>query len=162
MKLKVLFLFFLFPIYSFSQEMITASNISLLEVWQPKQAWEYEGIYHFGIREAESDFQLFYSDGKWHGIIKSGSWKEDGDQYQWEYNYKVVDNISIKGNKFFSEIGDGEFSLYNHQDGKQKGLMFYKSYTFDGESDFGPYIEGISNTVKQELKSKLQTPSIGE
>ena len=146
MKLRILLLLLFLPIISFCQEIITDENRNLIEVWQTEEPIDYQGVYHFGFSEIETDFQLIYTDGKWQGQITRGEWKEYGDQAKWEYVKEKVDNIRIEVDKFYSDKGNGEFTFYNSPEGKQKGLMLYQSYFFEGESEFGPFIRGIKET----------------
>ena len=47
-------------------------NESNLSNWIPKRQIEYEGSYHFGESESESDFNLFFSDGIIVGQVQMG------------------------------------------------------------------------------------------
>jgi hypothetical protein len=53
--------------------------------WVPKFKMEYQGTYHFGDSEDESDLVLIFSGGHIIGQIRSGSWSSDGTQWIWKF-----------------------------------------------------------------------------
>ncbi|HEY5746928.1 MAG TPA: hypothetical protein VIU12_12675 [Chryseolinea sp.] len=95
---------------------------SKVNSWTPKFTMEYQGVYHFGDSEAESELLLIFTLDKISGQIRSGSWSDDGKSWIW--TYENIKDIKISGNKFTSEKSDGEFVTYNNAAEKSKDLRF--------------------------------------
>jgi hypothetical protein len=88
--------------------------------WTPKLTIEYQGVYHFGDSENESDLLLFFNVDKVMGQIRSGAWSDDGKSWLW--NYENLNDIVIEGNKFSSNKAHGEFVTYDNGTESVKGL----------------------------------------
>jgi len=100
-----------------------------LSLWIPKFELEYQGIYHFGESESESDFILFFSGDCIVGQIKNGYWEENTGI--WKSNYKTLTNIKIdKQGKFTSDQHTGQFIRYKTENGDFiKGLRIDNPWT---------------------------------
>ena len=49
-----------------------------LSPWNPKFTLEFQGTYHFGDSEWESDLVLFFGGDKFYGQLRSEAFSEDG------------------------------------------------------------------------------------
>lgn len=87
--------------------------------WNPKTTLEFQGIYHFGDSEWESDLVLFFGGDKFYGQLRSGAFSEDGKAWIWRY--ENINDIKITGNTLISDKIQGEFVLYVNAS-KSKGL----------------------------------------
>jgi len=87
--------------------------------WNPKTTLEFQGVYHFGDSERESDLVLFFAGDKFYGQLRSGSFSEDGKTWIWKY--ENINDIKVNGNAFVSDKIQGEFVLYVNAS-KSKGL----------------------------------------
>jgi hypothetical protein len=92
---------------------------------------QYQGIYHFGESEAESDLVLFYENGKYSARIRSGKFNADATEFNW--SYEDLTNVKIEGNKFYSDKANGEFGLFGEK--KVQGLKIYDSWSANLEND---------------------------
>ncbi|MEL0650452.1 YARHG domain-containing protein [Algibacter sp. TI.3.09] len=93
--------------------------------WVPKFEMEYQGTYHFGESEMESNLNLFFSGGFIIGQVENGSWVDDTNQ--WKSNYINLTNIKIdKTGKFSSDQHTGQFVHYKTENG-----ALYKSLKID-------------------------------
>jgi hypothetical protein len=135
-----------------SGQWIASEEIDKTKVhkWSPKLTIEYQGVYHFGDSESESDLVLIFYQDKIIGQIKSGSWSADGKSWIW--SYENLQNIKIEGNKFTSDKASGEFVIYNNGDENLKGLKIINPWSGipeDGQWEVGlrkgnvlDYLEG--------------------
>lgn len=78
--------------------------------WNPKTTLEFQGVYHFGDSEWESDLVLFFGGDKFYGQLRSGAFSEDGTIWIWKY--ENMNDIEINGNTFVSDKAHGEFVVY--------------------------------------------------
>lgn len=53
--------------------------------WKPKTTLEFQGVYHFGDSEWESDLVLFFGGDKFYGQLRSGAFSEHGTTWIWRY-----------------------------------------------------------------------------
>lgn len=105
--------------------------------WLPDQKEEFQGVYHFGNSELESQLILTMTKDSCYAQIQSGDFTADGKQFI--RNFENLKNVRIQGNKFFSEKTNGEFAFY----GKRKGLIVYhpwRSAAKDGEYEIGIFV----------------------
>ena len=114
-------------------------NESKVNSWTPKFLAEYQGVYHFGDSEDESDLLLIFSLDKIYGQIRSGSWSADGKSWIWKY--ENLKEIKIEGNKFTSKKSSGEFVSYDNGTERIKGLKIYKPWSETPEA--GHYEIGL-------------------
>jgi YARHG domain len=125
----------LIPAQIIGFETIDTSQVS---PWIAKVADDYQSVYHFGDSELESDFLLIRGNDQWDGQIRSGIWAEDGKSRI--SVFKNLTNVSIKGNKFYSDETNGEFVIYHDGQNDIKGLKVYTSWsglTKNGEYEIG-------------------------
>lgn len=87
-------------------EEIPAKNIKPWIATAPKI---YEGVYHFGESEGESELALVVSEGIVTAQIKSGDWVRVKGVEKWRFSYLTLTNVKIAGNKFYSTEISGEF-----------------------------------------------------
>lgn len=97
-----------------SDEQIDESNII---AWTEDSKEAYEGAYFFGFSEVESQFTLSVDEDVVCAQVRSYEWveSEDDNIIGWKPVYENYTNVSIEGNKFFSDQSNGEFVLYNNQ-----------------------------------------------
>lgn len=114
--------------------------------WVSNSEKEYEGIYHFGESESESDLYLFFSGNMLIGQIKSWYWEEGTGLGKWKY--ENLSNIQIEKNgKFKSDKYTGKFVIYTDEYGnKRKGLKINNPWTIWIEKDM--YEVGIKRSLK--------------
>ena len=94
-----------------------------LSPWVPKSEMEYQGSYHFGESEMESDLILFFTGGFKIGQIENGFWEKDTRKR----NFINLTNIKIdKTGKFTSDQHTGQFVNYRAENGS-----LYKSLKID-------------------------------
>ena len=122
-------------------QMIASETIdeSKVNSWTPKLMTEYQGVYHFGDSESESDLLLIISLDKICGQIRSGSWSADGKSWIW--TYENINDIKIEGNKFTSGKTNGEFVSYDNGAEKTKGLKIFSPWS--GIPESGQYEIGL-------------------
>jgi hypothetical protein len=134
-SLKVIYIILL-PFIGMAQRIgfdpIDAKHVSK---WVTKSINEYQHAYHFGDSEAESVLVLLVVDTNVYAQIKSGRWTQDGTKWIW--HYENLKNVSIKGNKFYSDKTNGEFVLYKNEDTKIQGLKVNKPWS--GTTEIGEY-----------------------
>jgi hypothetical protein len=139
--MKVIFTILIFTSLQTWGQAIASETIdeSKVNSWTPKFIMEYQGVYHFGDSEDESDLLLIFSLDKVYGQIRSGSWSADGKSWIWKY--ENLKDVRIKGNKFTSEKSNGEFVSYDNGIEKLKGLKIYKPWSETPEA--GQYEIGL-------------------
>ena len=103
------------------QEKIDPSKI---EKWYLEEKSGYQGVYYFGFSEGESDLILIVTGDSCYAQLKRGKFIDNGRDFIWDY--LPLKNVRIEGNKFYSDLSNGEFALYN---GKTQGLIINHSWT---------------------------------
>ena len=101
---------------------------SKITPWTSDAIEDYEGVYYFGISEAESRVTLAIEGNTIDFQIENNG-KEiynNGNFAGWERNIENYTNVSIKENKFFSDQTNGEFVYYQIGNNKVKGLKMDK------------------------------------
>lgn len=114
---------------------------SQLEPWTPKTTFEFQGVYHFGDSEGESDLILFFGGHKFYGQLRSGAFSEDGTKWMWRY--ENINNIRIEGNTFVSDKIHGEFVFYGNES-RSKGLKINNPWSAGLEP--GTYEVGLRHS----------------
>jgi hypothetical protein len=105
-------------------ETISASTITKWAAAMPKV---YEGVYHFGESEAESDFVLVVNDGIITAQIRSGKWQTKPER--WRKVFQTLTNVRIVGNKFYSREMEGDFVTFISEGKKNYGLRVSKPWS---------------------------------
>ena len=113
-------------------------NESQLGPWKPKAELEFQGVYHFGDSEWESDLVLFFGGDKFYGQLRSGAFSEDGTTWLWRY--ENINDIIIEGNTFVSDKMHGEFVFYGNES-RSKGLKINNPWSVGLEP--GTYEVGL-------------------
>jgi hypothetical protein len=156
--MKLIFIILIFASLQAGGQVIASEIIdeSKIQSWTPKFLMEYQGVYHFGDSEDESDLLLIFFLDKICGQIRSGSWSSDGKSWLWKY--ENLKNIKIKGNKFTSNKSNGEFVLYGNERERVKGLKIYKPWSEMPE--VGQYEIGLrKNSCDNFLSGKFSQAS---
>ena len=83
---------------------------SQLSPWSARTTLEFQGVYHFGDSEWESDLVLFFGGDRFYGQLRSGEFSNDGKTWIWRY--ENINDIKINGNTFVSDKIRGEFVVY--------------------------------------------------
>jgi len=107
---------------TFGMETIPTSAFAKWVATTPKA---YEGVYHFGESEAESDFALVVSEGIITAQIRSGEWETKPER--WRKVYQTLTNVRIVGNKFYSKESEGDFVTFISEGKKTYGLRIGKA-----------------------------------
>lgn len=108
----------------FGMETIPTSTLTKWVAATPKA---YEGIYHFGESEAESDFALVMSEGIITAQIRSGEWETKPER--WRKVYQTLTNVRIVGNKFYSKGTEGDFVTFISEGKRTYGLRVGKPWS---------------------------------
>jgi hypothetical protein len=106
---------------TFGMETIPTSAFAEWGAATPKA---YEGVYHFGESEAESDFALVVSEGIVTAQIRSGEWETKPER--WRKVYQTLTNVRIVGNKLYSKESEGDFVTFTSEGKKTYGLRIGK------------------------------------
>jgi hypothetical protein len=137
MKIKLIIIFTLIQIGLFGQSSFDGIDTSLIKPWLPKIEIEYQAVYHFGDSEWESKLILICGLDKWYAQIVSGNWSGEGNQLAWINNYENLGNVRVDANKFYSDKTNGEFVLYDGNNGRIKGLKVYNSWIGEDGQEIG-------------------------
>lgn len=130
--MRFLLLFFgsaFFVSTSYGQTMLGMEAMPALAFtkWTASTPKAYEGVYHFGESEAESDFALVISGGIVTAQIRSGEWENKPER--WRKVYQTLTNVRITGNKFYSKETAGDFVLFDSDGKKTFGLRIGKPWS---------------------------------
>ncbi len=117
-------------------EEIDSTKIS---AWNDTSSSTYQGVYHFGNSESESDLLLILDKGYWQAQLHFNVWDSTGNG-TWKKGTAQLSQIQLMGNKFLSKECVGEFVTYQFADSViRKGLyLFDKCY-----DEFGPIDDEI-------------------
>lgn len=101
-------------------------NPNQLENWMAKQMIDYQGVYHFGFSEGESEFLLFITEDTCYAQVRWTDFTKDGKDLLYTFiNFK---NVHILNNNFLSSETNGDFAIYNKDSGKTQGLIVHKPW----------------------------------
>jgi hypothetical protein len=97
---------------SYAQTVFDTAPISASAIteWATATPKAYEGVYHFGESEAESDFVLVVSDRIITAQIRSGEWQTEPDG--WHKVFRTLTNVRVVSNKFYSREMEGDFVTF--------------------------------------------------
>jgi hypothetical protein len=101
----------------------------------------YEGVYHFGKSEAESDFVLVVSEGTVTAQIRSGEWQTKPKR--WRKVFQTLINVRIVSDKFCSKETEGDFVTFISEGKKNYGLRVGKPWS--GSAEIGQLEIGARN-----------------
>lgn len=150
---------FIFNLSSFSQIMrdkeIDESKVSQ---WTTSNLNDYEGIYFFGISEAESEVVVSINGNLISVQVQDYNYEKlKNGQSDWRPNYTNYKNCRIVENKFYSDQTNGEFVTYQIGNKITKGLKLenppngsnneYEIGKFNDENKF-EYINGKYKQTK--------------
>ena len=100
-----------------------------LTTWYVNSPKEYMGIYKFGFSEGECDLRLIISDTII--VAQTRCWTDDSTTGGFKSTFKTFSNVSIDGNKFYSDQTNGEFVFYKNQyNDSIAGLFVYNPWTY--------------------------------
>jgi hypothetical protein len=105
-------------------EIVPAFAITKWAVVMPKV---YEGVYHFGESEAESDFVLVVSKGTVTAQIRSGEWQTKPER--WRKVFQTLINVRIVSDKFCSKETEDDFVTFISEGKKNYGLRIGKPWS---------------------------------
>lgn len=123
--------------------------------WKSNELSSYQGIYHFGEGDG-SNLILLINDSTITVQIRNTQYWVDGgyavegglatiDELDTKWEFKNLSNVSIQGNKFFSDQYQGEFVIYTDSTSKYFGLKIYNPWnTWVGK---GRYEIGLRTSV---------------
>lgn len=132
MDIKPHFILFLsillFPCFLKAQQIgfdeINDADVSL---WIESDPKIYQGIYHFGESELESDLHLLVDGNMICAQIQSGRFSNDG--MAWIREYQNLKNVRIEGSRFYSDETDGEFVRYYNGKDSLQGLKVWRPWS---------------------------------
>ncbi|QKG53190.1 YARHG domain-containing protein [Hymenobacter sp. BRD67] len=118
-----------FTLGSYAQTIfgMDAMPASAFTKWITSTPKAYEGVYHFGESEWESDFALVVNNGMVTAQIRSGGWAKNPER--WEKSYRILTYVKIVGNTFYSKETEGEFVTFLDEGKKAYGLRVKKSWS---------------------------------
>ncbi len=106
-------------------DIIDDSKVSL---WMPTTETEYQHAYSFGASEMESTLIILFSEGRYYAQIRK--YKMDkSTNWEWAPYFVNLKNVSIQGNRFYSDKTNGEFVIYQPKKQEVKGLKVFKSWS---------------------------------
>ncbi|WP_151089242.1 YARHG domain-containing protein [Hymenobacter baengnokdamensis] len=149
MRITFLYLIlYLSVLTSYSQTIFVTDAIpaSIFTKWTAATSNTYEGVYHFGVSEAESDFALVVSDGIMTAQIRSGEWTTKPER--WQTEYQTLTSVRIIGNKFYSKETEGDFVTFLNEGKKVYGLRVRKPWSVSlekGQLEVGARIEPLTD-----------------
>lgn len=108
----------------FGMDTVPASSFTK---WQTSTPKAYEGVYHFGESEWESDFVVVVSNGVVTAQIRSGGWAKNSER--WKKFYQTLTNVKIIGNRFYSKETEGDFVTFFYEGEKNYGLRVKKLWS---------------------------------
>lgn len=112
------------------------------EKWIDSLKSDYQGQYHFGFSEGESYLFIIATKDSCYAQLTYGDWGLTNGKQDFIWQYEPLNNVEIKGNKFYSDKTNGEFVIYNGNDKKLKGLVVFTPWrraVKKGISEFGFY-----------------------
>lgn len=125
MKAIILFsslLLFTTKLYSQIFEDIEIDEMKVSD-WYISDMNDYEGVYFFGISEAESQVIVSIDKDIVCVQVQNFDWvKIDDETSDWRPRYVNYTNCRIVGNNFYSDETEGKFVLYNNGEEVIKGL----------------------------------------
>jgi hypothetical protein len=98
-----------------------------LAKWAAAMPKVYEGVYHFGESEVESDFVLVVSEGTVSAQIRSGEWQTKLER--WRKVFQNLTNVRIINNKFYSKEIEDDFVTFISEGKKNYGLRIGKPWS---------------------------------
>ncbi|MBO2009455.1 YARHG domain-containing protein [Hymenobacter negativus] len=143
MKQALLYLFLLLGTgRAFGQAVVGSEKIPAKNIkpWLATTPKSFEGVYHFGESEGESELALAVSEGIVTAQIKSGDWVRVKGVEKWRFSYKNLTNVKIEGNKFRSVEMSGEFVRVLTEGNYENGLkinQYGRAAAPKGEAEIG-------------------------
>ena len=95
--------------------------------WVAAESKRYEGVYHFGTSEAESELALVVAGTVVTAQIRSGEWASNPERFR--SSYRTLTNVRIVGTRFYSTETNGEFVSVISEGKRVSGLKIYKSWS---------------------------------
>lgn len=115
-----------------------------LRPWVAASRKAYEGVYHFGESEAESDLVLLVSGGLVTAQIRSSEWLDKADRFR--SVYRTLTQVRISGRKFYSAEISGDFVSLIYEGKKTYGLKVASAWSGSaakGQAEVGVLSGGI-------------------
>jgi hypothetical protein len=124
-----------------------------IKPWTAASPKDFQGVYHFGESEGESQLVLVVAEGIITAQIKSGNWVRVKGKDNWKSDYETLSNVRIVGNKFSSAKISGEFVSAIEEGQKKYGLKVRNSGS--GSVDKGGTEIGVKTGSVKEYYSGI-------
>jgi hypothetical protein len=139
-----LFIFFIVGFFSLSSaQMMGFDEIDPGKVapWKADQISDYQGVYHFGDSEMESNLVLLISGDIVSAQIRSGSFSVMNGQTVFIMEYRNLKEVKITGDQFYSAEYQGSFVVFEPNDEPLWGLKINNPWSGipqPGQYEVGP------------------------
>ena len=80
-----------------------------VKAWIAASPKDFQGVYHFGESEAESELVLVVAEGIITAQTRSGEFVRVKGKEQWKLNFETLSNVRIVGNRLYSTGWNAEF-----------------------------------------------------
>ena len=95
--------------------------------WLPETFSSYEGVYHFGFSEDESDLLLIVDGANVYAQLWKGEFADDG--LNWQLTYQNFSKASIREGEFLADGIKGKFVQFPFEGIERFGLHIYTPWS---------------------------------
>lgn len=140
---------------AFGQTVIGSEEIPAKDIkaWTAASPKDFQGVYHFGESEGESDLVLVVAEGIVTAQIRSGEFVHVKGKDQWKAQYVNLPNVRIVGNKFYSPGKAGEFVRVMDNGKNEYGLKLRDSPSSPADKEWAEI--GVKNGSVREYYSGI-------
>lgn len=107
----------------------------LVVPWNVETPKDYEATYHFGFSEDESTLVLIVTEGECFAQIRKGAFNADATA--WIVSYEPLNHARIEGNRFYSDVFNGQFAIYQQGEQPIYGLKRLASASMHQDYELG-------------------------
>lgn len=128
--LTTLFFVFFVPFFVHAQMMgFTEIDPKTVKEWRSDYISDYQGIYHFGDSEMESELIIVCQLHTVVAQLRYGQWDYSPEAATpWIAHYVNFTNVRIEGDHFYSDQMNGEFVTYEYLDSTIYGIKVMDQY----------------------------------
>jgi hypothetical protein len=127
-----------------------------LKPWKSNSTKDYTGTYQFGFSEGECELRIFIHDSI--VVAQTSCFAASPITGGFIDTFRTFTDVTIKGNKFFSNETNGEFVIYSNEHGSSVGLLIHSpwTYKFSKGGEFGARLpdEGVYLVGEYSFASK--------
>ncbi|MCB0846799.1 MAG: YARHG domain-containing protein [Bacteroidetes bacterium] len=144
---SLFFCLFSFTIIALTQaQMMGFDEIDPAKIspWKASDITDFQGIYHFGESELESNLVLVVERDLISAQIRSGHFQEINGQTVFLMEYKNLTHVKITGNQFYSDEYQGSFVVFEPNDEPLWALKINNPWSDipqTGQYELGPKLE---------------------